>query len=326
MFQQFCETITLIMVVYIGAQQVVASAFSIGALYAFVSYRQQFSTRAAGLVETFISWRLLEVYNSRIADIVLTETEPGLETEPACLPEMRGKLEMVSASFRYSPNEPFVFQNITFTVNEGEFVAIVGRSGCGKSTLLKTMCGLYPLAFGDVRVDGLPLSIWGPRAIRESFGVVLQNDSLLPGSVIDNITFFSEAPDVEWAWQCMEKAVIADEVRRMPMAEHTYVGDLGAALSGGQIQRILLARALYKRPRFLILDEATAHLDIEREDRINEHMRAMSITRLVIAHRPDTIASADRVLLLQGGISDLGKGSDYLAKLRNRRPSIAVVS
>lgn len=325
-FQQFCEMITLIMVVYIGAQQVVAGAFSVGALYAFVSYRQQFSTRAAGLVETFISWRLLEVYNSRIADIVLTEPEAGLESEPACLPEMRGTLELVSASFRYSPNDPFVFQNASFSIDAGEFVAIIGRSGCGKSTLLKTVCGLYPLSFGDVRVDGLPLSIWGPKAIREGFGVVLQNDSLLPGSVLDNITFFDDETDIEFAWHCMEQAVIADEVRRMPMSEHTYVGDLGAALSGGQIQRILLARALYKRPRFLILDEATAHLDIEREDRINEHLRALSITRLVIAHRPDTIANADRVLLLQGGISDVGNGADYVARLRKRRSSIAVVS
>ncbi|MEM6908040.1 MAG: peptidase domain-containing ABC transporter [Pseudomonadota bacterium] len=324
-FQQLCEVITLIAVVYIGSKQVVAGAFSVGALYAFVSYRQQFSTRAAGLVETFISWRLLEIYNARIADIVLTEPEAGIETEPTSLPEMRGKLELNAASFRYSANEPFVFQNASFTIEAGQSIAVIGRSGCGKSTLLKTVCGLYPLSFGDVLVDGLPLSIWGPRAIREGFGVVLQNDSLLPGSVLENVTFFDDDTDVEFAWHCMEQAVIADEVRRMPMSEHTYVGDLGTSLSGGQVQRILLARALYKRPRFLILDEATAHLDVEREDRINEHLRALSITRLVVAHRPDTIANADRVLLLEGAISDLGKGSDYMAKRRSRHSSLSAI-
>jgi len=290
-----------------------------------VSYRQQFSSRAMTLVETMISWRMLEVYNSRIADVVLTEPEPGIETEPGKLPELQGRLEVTSAAFRYSPSEPLIFQNISFTVEAGESVAIVGRSGCGKSTLLKTICGLYPLSFGEVRVDGLPLSVWGPKAIRSSYGVVLQNDDLLPGSVLENVAFFDEEIDVELAWDCLEKAAIADEVRRLPMAEHSYVGDMGSTLSGGQIQRILLARALYRRPRFLILDEATAHLDVERESRINDFLKSISVTRIVVAHRPETVAAADRVLLLQDGIKDLGPGRDYRERMM-RRTTIHAVS
>jgi ATP-binding cassette subfamily B protein RaxB len=140
----------------------------------------------------------------------------------------------------------------------------------------------------------------------------MQNDDLLPGSVLDNVTFFDEDVDVDRAWECLRQAAVADEIRRLPMAEHSYVGDIGSALSGGQQQRILLARALYKRPRFLVLDEATAHLDAERESRINEYLRSLAITRLVVAHRLETIAAADRVLLLTPeGMVELGSGAEY---------------
>jgi ATP-binding cassette subfamily B protein RaxB len=318
--QGLLDTGTFVIIVYIGASSVIEGDFSVGALYAFVSYRQQFATRAGTLVDTIINWRMLEVYNSRIADVVLTEPERGLEVEPSNLPDLKGKIELVTAAFRYSPSEPMVFQNVSMTIEAGEAVAIVGRSGCGKSTLLKAMCGLYPLSFGEVRVDGLPLSIWGPRAIRSSFGVVLQNDDLLPGSVLENVAFFDEQLDVDRVWDCLEKASIADEVRRLPMAEHTYVGDLGSTLSGGQVQRILLARAFYKQPRFLVLDEATAHLDLDCENRINDYLRSAKVTRIIVAHRPTTIAAADRVFLLQDGIRDIGSGADYRERLERRGP------
>ncbi|HTG37416.1 peptidase domain-containing ABC transporter [Sphingomonas sp.] len=318
--QGLLDTATFVIIVYLGALDVIAGSFTVGALYAFVSYRQQFTTRAGTLVDTIINWRMLEVYNSRIADVVLTEPERGLDSEPGNLPALKGQIELVSAAYRYSPGEPMVFQNVSLTIRAGEAVAIIGKSGCGKSTLLKAMCGLYPLTFGEVRVDGLPLSIWGPRAIRSSFGVVLQNDDLLPGSVLENVAFFDEQLDVDRAWDCLEKAAIADEVRRLPMAEHTYVGDLGSTLSGGQVQRILLARAFYKQPRFLVLDEATAHLDLDCENRINDHLRAEKVTRIVVAHRPSTIAAADRVFLLQDGIQDIGSGADYRARFERRGP------
>lgn len=318
--QGLLETATFVIIVYLGALDVIAGSFTVGALYAFVSYRQQFTTRAGTLVDTIINWRMLEVYNSRIADVVLTEPERGLDSEPSNLPALKGQIDLISAAYRYSPSEPMVFQNVSLTIRAGEAVAIVGKSGCGKSTLLKAMCGLYPLSFGEVRVDGLPLSIWGPRTIRSSFGVVLQNDDLLPGSVLENVAFFDEQLDVDRAWDCLEKAAIADEVRRLPMAEHTYVGDLGSTLSGGQVQRILLARAFYKQPRFLVLDEATAHLDLDCEHRINDYLRSAHVTRIVVAHRPSTIAAADRVFLLQDGIQDIGSGADYRARLERRGP------
>ncbi|MDF0490152.1 peptidase domain-containing ABC transporter [Sphingomonas sp. H39-1-10] len=313
-FQQLIETSTIILIVYLAASEIIEGRFSVGALYAFVSYRQQFSTKISGMVDQMISWRLLDVYNTRIADVVLTPIEHGIESEPNSLPELRGNLEVASAAFRYGPGEPVIFKDVSFTIEAGESVAIVGRSGCGKSTLLKVICGLYPLTAGEIGVDGLPLSVWGPRAIRSAFGVVMQNDDLLPGSVLENVGFFDEEIDVDRAWECLRQAAVADEIRRLPMAEHSYVGDIGSALSGGQRQRILLARALYKKPRFLVLDEATAHLDGERESRINEYLRSLAITRLVVAHRLETISAADRVLLLTPeGVVELGSGAEYRA-------------
>jgi ATP-binding cassette, subfamily B, bacterial CvaB/MchF/RaxB len=310
--QQLIETATLIMIIYFGANQIIEGGFTVGTLYAFISYRQQFATRVNTMVDQMISWRMLEIYNTRIADVVLTPMEQGLEVEASNLPELRGSLQVAGAAFRYGPTEPLVFRDISFRIDAGESVAIVGPSGCGKSTLLKVICGLYPLTAGDIAVDGLPLSIWGPRAIRSAFGVVLQNDELLPGSVLDNVGFFDEQIDVDWAWECLHRAAVAEEIRRLPMGEHSYVGDIGSALSGGQRQRILLARALYKRPRFLVLDEASAHLDTEREGKINEYLQSLAITRLIVAHRLETIAAADRVLLLDPtGVHELGSGQDY---------------
>ena len=184
-------------------------------------------------------------------------------------------------------------------VEPGECVAIVGVSGCGKSTLVKTLCGLYPLTAGDLRVDDLPLSAVGAKTLRTAIGAVLQNDELLPGSIVENVSFFDDDIDLEHMWNCLRHAAVDEEVRRLPMAEHSHVGDLGSALSGGQKQRILLARAL------------TSHLDVERERRINDYLRQLSVTRIVVAHRPDTIASADRVLVMQNGLHEVQPGEDF---------------
>jgi len=316
--QQLLETAVTILIVWFGAREVIASEFTVGALYAFISYRTQFAARATSLLDQAVSWRMLEVYNSRLADVVLTPTESGIEATTTHFPVVKGAVELANATFRYGLSEQCVFQNVNLAVAPGESIAIVGASGCGKSTLIKAICGLYPLSFGEVKIDGLPLSAWGPQAIRGSIGAVLQNDELLPGSVLDNVSFFDEEIDVERVWECLRHASVDDEVRRLPMAEHSYVGDLGSALSGGQKQRILLARALYKQPSILLLDEATSHLDVERERRINAYLRGLAVTRITVAHRPDTIAAADRVFVLQNGLFEVGAGEDFRDYLGGR--------
>jgi ATP-binding cassette subfamily B protein RaxB len=180
-------------------------------------------------------------------------------------------------------------------------VAIVGPSGCGKTTLLKLMLGVHAPTAGQVLVGGVPLGRAGLHAWRDHVGVVMQDEPLFSGSLLDNISFFSPEPDADWAQACARLACVHDEIAAMPMGYHTLIGDMGAALSGGQKQRVLLARALYKRPKILLLDEATSSLDVERERAVNQAIRHLALTRVIVAHRPETIQSAARVIALHEG-------------------------
>jgi ATP-binding cassette subfamily B protein RaxB len=163
------------------------------------------------------------------------------------------------------------------------------------------MLGVHAPTSGEVLVGGVPLARTGLRAWRDHVGVVMQDEPLFSGSILDNISFFSPEPDAAWAQQCARVASVHDEIEAMPMGYHTLIGDMGAALSGGQKQRVLLARALYKRPKILLLDEATSSLDVERERAVNHAVRQLALTRVIVAHRPETIASAARVVALHEG-------------------------
>src|SRR5258708_22604796 len=209
---------------------------------------------------------------------------------------------MRDVSFRYAPGEPFVLERVSFSVEPGEYVAITGPSGGGKTTLMKLMLGLLEPSAGDVSVDGLPLPIFGARAFRDQIGVVMQDDQLLSGSIADNISFFDDQFDPEQMQRCAALAGIHDDILRMPMGYESLIGDMGSSLSGGQRQRILLARALYKRPTILFIDDATSHLDTAIEARVSAAIQALGLTRLIIAHRPETIASASRRLVIEGGM------------------------
>ena len=146
-----------------------------------------------------------------------------------------------------------------------------------------------------------PLGTFGARAFRDHVGVVMQDDQLLSGSIADNICFFDQAFDHEHMQRCAEIACVHDDIVRMPMAYDSLIGDMGSSLSGGQRQRILLARALYRRPRLLFMDEGTSHLDTEIEARVNAAIRGLGLTRIIIAHRPETIASAARQITIMNG-------------------------
>lgn len=299
--QGLTDTLTGVAIIYLGASAVIDNTMTVGVLYAFMSYRGQFASRSQELFNTFFNWRMLDLHSDRIADIALTPVEEGIDDAGGGLNEMRGGVEVSGVAFRYSPHEPVVFQGVSVKIQPGEFVAIVGPSGAGKSTLVKVICGLYPVAAGEVRIDGMSLASWGPRTVRRNLGVVLQDDELMSGSIAENVAFFSETIDMPWVWECLRLASLDEEIRAMPMRAETLIGDMGSALSGGQKQRLLLARALYRRPKILILDEATSHLDVGRERIINEALKAQTITRIVVAHRPETIAAADRIFNLNNG-------------------------
>jgi len=206
-----------------------------------------------------------------------------------------------NVSFAYSDTEPEVLRFLNLNIEPGESVAIVGPSGCGKTTLLKLMLGVHSPRTGDIRVGGVALAQLGLRAWRDLIGTVMQDDQLFAGSIADNISFFDPNADPAWIEQCARIAAVHAEIVAMPMGYHTLIGDMGASISGGQRQRILLARALYKRPKFLFLDEATSALDVEREREVNNAIRQLELTRVIVAHRPETIASASRVIVLHEG-------------------------
>jgi ATP-binding cassette subfamily B protein RaxB len=288
-----------IAIVWLGALLVLDNAFSIGMLFAFMSYKDQFSARVASLIDKMIDLRMLNLQGERLADIVLTP--PENEAHGAAAEAIDASLEAREISFRYSDMEPFVLLNCSFTVPPGESVAVVGPSGGGKTTLVKLMLGLLQPTDGKIFVGGLDIQKLGIDRYRKLVGTVMQDDQLFAGSIADNICFFDPAPDPAAIEHFARMAAVHDDIVAMPMAYNTLIGDMGAALSGGQKQRILLARALYKRPRILFLDEATSALDVQKERAVNDAIRSLKLTRIIIAHRPETIASAERVIVLQAG-------------------------
>ncbi|WP_109853493.1 peptidase domain-containing ABC transporter [Aquimarina sp. AU58] len=289
-----------IIVIYLAASLVMDSLMTIGMLYAFMSYKSQFTEKASALVNKFIQFKMLSLHMERLGDIILTGQEEDIDGKRQ-LSQVKGELDLENISFRYSDNEPYLFKNLNFKIEEGSSIAVVGASGCGKTTLMKVMLGLLKPETGTILVDGYDIRKVGLRTYRNLIGTVMQNDQLLSGSIADNICFFDPDFDQEWIEQCAQMAAIHQDIMAMPMGYHTLIGDMGSSLSGGQKQRLLLARALYKKPKILFLDEATSHLDIGLESVVNTTVKKLNITRIIIAHRPDTIAMADRVVALQNG-------------------------
>jgi len=298
--QSITTSAELVIIVYFGARLAIEGAFSVGMLYAFLSYRQQFSARTLAFVDQLVAWRLLDMHSDRIADIALHRREIGVDNQLTEGVRIDGSIDASDLRFRYAPQEKDILCGVNFRISPGELVAISGPSGEGKSTLLKVIIGLYHPTSGEILYNGIPLHSLGP-SVRSFFGVVMQDDELLSGSIGENVSFFDDSPDVERIWECLGLAEMREEVASMPMQLHTPIGDMGSSLSGGQRQRLLLARALYRRPCVLFLDEATSHLDVERERRIHESLKKLSITRILITHRPSTMRLADRVLLLKEG-------------------------
>ncbi|MDU8571413.1 peptidase domain-containing ABC transporter [Pseudomonas syringae] len=292
-----------IIVIWLGATLVLEGQFSAGMLIAFNSYKEQFNGRVAALIDKIVDVIMLRLHGERLADIVLQDAEPvsGLDGSDDASSENVPSLEVRDVRFRYSEYEPYVLDGVSIHVRAGESVAIVGPSGGGKSTLLNVMLGILAPSAGSVLLDGQPVGPDHVSRLRRLTGTVLQDDVLFAGSIGDNISFFETSADQQWIEQCARLAAVHDDIAQMPMGYNTLVGDMGTVLSGGQKQRVLLARALYKRPQLLFLDEATSHLDITREAAVNQALETLNITRIIVAHRPETIRSADRVVALANG-------------------------
>ena len=271
------------------------AGMTIGMLFAYLSYKQQFATRVSALINYAVDLKMLGLHAERLADICLEPPEKDVVPDND-LSHLAPSIELRNVSFRYGEGEPWILKDANFKIEAGESVAVVGASGAGKTTLLKIALGLLQPSEGEVLYGGQRVQHVGIQNFRRQIGTVMQEDVLLTGSLADNIAFFDVQPDRERLQACAQMAQLHDDICRMPMGYETLVGDLGSGLSGGQKQRLLLARAFYKQPRVLALDEATSHLDLNNERAVTAAIAHIPLTRLIIAHRPETIAGAQRVV------------------------------
>lgn len=288
--------------IWLAAALVLDTSFTAGMLIAFVAYADQFVNRVTSLVDKIVEFRMLRLHAARLADIMLSSPEENVESSWQG-PISDTTIELRNVSFRYASGEPWILKNCSLTVRAGDSLVLIGQSGSGKTTLAKIILGLLAPEEGEVRCAGVDIRRIGLGRYRNLIGTVMQDDHLFAGSIADNIVGFTDdVIDMEKLEDIAQLAAIHEDIMAMPMAYQTLIGDMGSALSGGQRQRLLLARALYRQPQILVLDEATSNVDVDCERHINASVNHLNITRITIAHRPETIASAKRVVRVGHGL------------------------
>lgn len=295
--QFFVLNLERIAVVWVASTALVSGQFSLGMLVAFLAFREQFIQRCVSIVDKGVEWRLLRVQTARLSDIIDTDAERDGQWRTE-VDSAKASIVFDRVSFCYGANERKAVSDLSFTINNGECVAIVGPSGAGKTTVGKLLVGLLAPTSGSIAIGGIEIASISKSQLRSMFGTVLHEDGFFAGSIFDNISFFDSTSDDGRVFEASRLCQVHDEILALPMGYNTQVGDIGSIISAGQKQRILLARALYKQPKFLLLDEATSHLDAANESLIGRAIADLRMTRIVIAHRSETIALCDRVIRL----------------------------
>ena len=317
-----------IVVIYLGATLIVDGFLTVGMLFAFMAYKREFVEKTSMLVERLIEFRLLGLHLERVADIGLALPECSVQRgEPSVelagnQSDRRGEIIVDHVSFRYGEGESRILNDVSLEIKPGEMISFVGSSGGGKSTLMKLLLGLFEPEAGVVKYAGAPLARFGHAEYRRKTGTVMQDDTLLAGSVADNIAFFDSDPDLQKVKHCAEAAMIHADIAAMPMGYNSLVGDMGGTLSAGQRQRVLLARALYREPEILLLDEGTANLDSATEASIVSMLENLEMTRICVAHREAMIMASDRIILLRDGtLHELDKNQMFATPGRRQAVS-----
>ena len=252
---------------------------------------------------------------------VLEMAEPILKAEPEVtedkhvVDKVSGHIEMSHVTFRYEEDTPYILNDMNLTIKSGEYVAIVGRTGCGKSTLVRLLLGFEKAEKGAIYYDRREINSLDPRSLRKQIGVVIQNGQLFQGDIYSNITISAPQLTLDEAWEAAEIAGIAQDIRDMPMGMQTIISEGQGGVSGGQKQRLLIARAVAPRPKILILDEATSALDNKTQKQVSEALDRLNCTRIVIAHRLSTIRNCDRILVMdKGAIIEEGNYEQLIAR------------
>ena len=283
----------------VSVRNVDSSGLSTGEFIAFNAAYGAFLAATMALSQASLNLlRVVPIYE-RLKPIVTTE--PEIDDNKAHPGTLTGDIEISHVSFRYVEDGPWILRDISLKISPGEFVAFVGGSGSGKSTLMRLMLGFEVPQKGSIYYDGQELDSLDIREVRQQLGVVLQDSRLLPAELYRNIIGNSSTLSVSDAWEAAKMAGIADDIKAMPMNMHTYVSEGGGGFSGGQKQRLLIARAIVRRPRILFMDEATSALDNRTQAIVTESIDSLQAARIVIAHRLSTIRGADRIYVLDGG-------------------------
>jgi len=301
----------LLFVLVIGKTRENPNLIAIGAFAALLVAFQRFSAGLTMMLQ--VGTELLAIQPQLERARPLLEAIPEISEEKTHPGQLSGAIEISHLSFRYHADGPLILDDISLEVAPGEFVALVGPSGSGKSTLLRVLLGFEEPEAGGILFDGQNLASLDAPALRRQMGVVMQNAQLMPRSLLDNIIGTSGC-SLEDAWEAAAQVGLADDIRAMPMGMQTFILEGGGALSGGQMQRLMIARAIVGRPKILLLDEATSALDNRTQAVVTESLDRLRVTRLVVAHRLSTIVNADRIYVFEGGrIVETGRFTDLMA-------------
>lgn len=289
-------SLTGVIVMYYAAVQ---SQVSVSEYYAFNAAYGMVS----GAFMTLTSLALSAVQFKPMFGMIkpILDTVPEVSSGKEVITRLSGGVELNNVSFRYRQDTPPVIDNLSLKIRPGQYIAIVGATGCGKSTLMRLLLGFERPQKGAIYYDGKDLTSIDLKSLRQNVGVVMQNGKLFSGNIYSNITISAPYLTMDDAWEAAEMAGIADDIRRMPMGMHTLISEGSGGVSGGQRQRLLIARAIAPKPKILMFDEATSSLDNLTQKRVSQSLSGLKCTRIVIAHRLSTIKECDRILVLDGG-------------------------
>lgn len=313
-------TVGTILIYYSAAMHQVAAAD-------YIAFSASFGM-VSGALTSLASVGVMAAQIRPLVEMVepILQAEPEVAEGKQMIRRLSGGLELSNISFRYVPDGPLILDNVSLKIRPGQYVAVVGETGCGKSTLMRLMLGFEKPQKGAVYYDGKDLAKADLKSLRQHIGVVMQNGKLFQGDIYSNIVISAPELSLDDAWEAAEMAGIADDIRAMPMGMHTLISEGGGGISGGQRQRLMIARAIAPRPRILMLDEATSALDNVTQKKVSDSLERLGSTRIVIAHRLSTIRHCDRILVMEKGritadgtYEELMRTNEYFAGLIRRQ-------